>query len=110
MDRSFLTEDNLRIMADASTRHSDETLAGKMFVSFFALILRSCMQNKLRTYLGETGLSFSSVLRELRKIKYVQTRDGKKLLSPITKKQRDILNSCGLSSDDLPAWLAKIPV
>lgn len=90
--------------------YSDETMEGKMFIAFFALILRSCMQNKLRTYLSETGQSFSSVLKELRKIKYVHTKDGKKLLSPITKKQRDILNSFGLSTDDLPAWLATLPV
>ena len=90
--------------------HSDDTAEGKMFVAFFALILRSCMQNKLREYLAETGLTFSSVLKELRKMKYVHTRGGKKLLSPITKKQRDILNACGLSTDDLPAWLASIPV
>ena len=90
--------------------HSDETTEGKIFVAFFALILRSCMQNKLRTYLDETGLTFSSVLKELRKMKYVHTRDGKKLLSPITRKQRDILNACGLSADDLPSWLASIPV
>jgi len=43
-------------------------------------------------------------------MKFVQTRDGKKLLSPITKKQRDILNACGLSADDIPVWLAKLPV
>lgn len=90
--------------------HSDETTEGKMFVAFFALILRSCMQNKLRIYLSETGLSFSSVLKELRKLKYVHTRAGKKLLSPITKKQRDILNTCGLSPDDLFAWLDTLPV
>lgn len=90
--------------------HSDKTMEGKMFVAFFALILRACMQNKLRVYSGETGLSFSSVLKELRKIKYVHTRDGKRLLSPITKKQRDILNACGLSTDNLPAWLDLLPV
>lgn len=90
--------------------HSDETMEGKMFVVFFALILRSCMQNKLRTYLYETGVSFSSVLKELRKMKFVQARDGKKILSPITKKQREILNACGLTAEDVPAWLAKLPV
>jgi len=90
--------------------HSDKTAEGKMFVAFFALILRSCMQNKLRDYLSETGLSFSSALKELRKLKYIHTRDGEKLLSPITKKQREILTTCGLSVEDLPAWLSKISV
>ena len=50
--------------------------------------------------LDEMGLTFSSVLKELQKMKYVHTSDGKKLLSPITKRQRDILNAFGLSSDD----------
>ena len=109
VEKSF---DDLRNELDMKRLHchNDETSEGKMFVAFFALILRSCMQNKLRTYLAETGLTFSSILKELRKMKYVQTLDGKKLLSPITKKQRDILNICGLSMDDLPAWLASIPV
>ncbi|NLL68511.1 MAG: hypothetical protein GX236_12620, partial [Clostridiaceae bacterium] len=109
VEKSF---DNLKNELDMKRIHchSDETMEGKMFVAFFALILRSCMQNKLRTYLSETGLTFSSVLKELKKMKYVHTCDGKKLLSPITKRQRDILNACGLSTDDLPAWLSSIPV
>lgn len=90
--------------------HSDETMEGKMFVAFFALILRSSMQNKLRAYLNDNGLSFCSALKELHKIKYVYTQDGKKLLSPITKKQRDILNACGLSTDGFPDWLSSISV
>ena len=60
--------------------------------------------------LDEMGLTFSSVLKELQKMKYVHTSDGKKLLSPITKRQRDILNAFGLSSDDLSEWLTSIPV
>lgn len=88
--------------------HSDETLEGKMFVAFFALILRSCLQNKLRNYMSETNLTFSSVLKELRKIKYVYTNEGKRLLSPITKKQRDILTACGLTSASVHDWLSKV--
>ncbi|MCX7773041.1 MAG: transposase, partial [Clostridia bacterium] len=90
--------------------HSDQTAEGKMFVAFFALILRSCMQNKLRTYMAETGTTFSSVLKELRKIKYVHIREGKKLLSPITKKQRDILDALGLSTEDFTVWLDSLSV
>lgn len=55
-------------------------------------------------YLTESGLTFSSVLKELRKLKYIHTLDCKKLLSPTTKKQQDILSACGLSTDDLPTW------
>ena len=90
--------------------HNDDTTEGKMFVAFFALILRSSMQNKLRTYLADTGLTFSSVLKELQKMKFVQTRDGKKLLSPITKRQRDIFNALGLPTEEILNWLASISV
>lgn len=88
--------------------HSDETVEGKMFVAFFALILRSCLQNKLRDYMSEANLTFSSVMKELRKMKYVHTLDGKRLLSPITKKQRDILTACALSPADVHAWLSTV--
>ena len=88
--------------------HSDGTTEGKMFAAFFALILRSCMQNKLRTYLADTGMAFSSVLKELRKMKFVQTMDGKKLLSPVTKKQRDIFNALDVSVEEIPNWIAAI--
>ena len=56
------------------------------------------------------SISFTNILKELRKIKYVNTKDGRKLLSPITKKQRDIMNTCGISTDDLQAWLTKLSV
>lgn len=109
VEKSF---DDLKNELDMKRLHcqSNETTDGKMFIAFFALILRSCMQNKLRGYLSETGLSFSSVLKELRKLKYVHTRNGKKLLSPVTKKQRDILNACGLSADGLFTWLDALSV
>jgi hypothetical protein len=68
------------------------------------------MQNKLRTYLIDTGMTFSSVLKELRKMKFVQTRDGKRLLSPVTKRQRDIFNTLGLSTEEIPNWVASISV
>lgn len=90
--------------------HCDETTEGKMFIAFFALILRSCMQNKLREYLSTAGISFSSVLKEMRKLKYVHTREGEKLLSPVTKKQRDIFTALGLSADGLLTWLDMISV
>ena len=90
--------------------HNDQTTEGKMFVAFIALIMRSWIQNKLKEYMSTNGVSFAAVIKELRKIKYVKTRDGRKLLSPVTKKQREILNGCALSADDLISWLTAIPV
>jgi len=87
---------------------SDSTVEGKIFVAFFSLILRSFIQNRLKQFQQETGTSFAAVMKELNKIKLVFTADGKRMLTPITKKQRDILDLCGVSVDDIPAWLNPI--
>jgi len=87
---------------------SDSTVEGKIFVAFFSLILRSFIQNRLRQFQQETGTSFASVMKELNKMKLVFTADDKRMLTPVTKKQRDIIGLCGVSADDIPAWLNSI--
>jgi len=87
---------------------SDSTVEGKIFVTFFSLILRSFIQNKLKSFQQETGLSFAAILKELNKIKFVVTSDGRKMLTPVTKKQRDIIAACGFDSEDIPNWLNSI--
>lgn len=87
---------------------SDSTSEGKIFVAFFSLIIRSYIQNRLKKFQQETGTSFSAVMKELNKIKFVFTADGKRMLTPITKKQRDILDLCGVSVDGIQDWLNPI--
>ena len=108
VEKSF---DELKNGLDMKRLHcqSDATAEGKMFVAFFSLILRSFMQNKLKPYQAQTNTPFPSILKELHKLKFVCTSDGRKLLSPVTKKQRDILTTCGFSSDDIPSWLFSLP-
>ena len=84
---------------------TDSTVEGKIFVAFFSLILRSFIQNKLKAYQQETAASFASIIKELNKIKFVVTSDGRKMLTPITKKQRDIFEACGFQTDNIPDWL-----
>ena len=88
---------------------SDDTMEGKMFVVFLSLILRSFIHNRTISYFRDTGTPFSALFRELNKMRFVCTADGRKMLSPITKKQRDILNACGYNSEDIPDWLDSIP-
>lgn len=109
VEKSF---DELKNGLDMNRLHvqSDSTVDGKMFVAFFSLILRSYMQNRLKGYQAEHDLPFAAILKELRKLKFVCTVDGRKLLTPLTKKQRDILSACNVSPDDLPAWLNTIPI
>jgi transposase len=87
---------------------SDATVEGKMFVAFISLILRSFLNNKLKDYMMATGLPFPAILKELRKLRFVSAADGRKLLAPVSKKQRDILNVCGYSNENIPSWLSKI--
>jgi len=103
IEKSF---DNLKNDLDMKRIHchSNETVEGKMFVAFFALILRSIMRNRLKDYQNEKNLTFSTVLKELNKIKYVKTTDGNMILSPVSKKQREILGACGLDVDNLKNW------
>lgn len=107
VEKSF---DELKNGLDMKRMHcqTDATVEGKLFVAFFSLILRSFMQNRLKTYQAETNTPFASILRELRKMKFVCTCDGRKLLTPVTKKQRDILLACGFNTENLPAWLASL--
>jgi len=81
--------------------HSEETMDGKMFVSFIALIIRSYLFNKLSDYLEKSKSSLAEVLDELRMIKVVKTSDGVLLCNPVTKRQRTILACFDRSEDDL---------
>lgn len=79
--------------------HSDETAAGKAFVAFLALIVRSQMQNMLTEYMDANKLTFRKVLLELDKVKLICTSDPvnpARLLNPPTKCQREIITSLGL--------------
>lgn len=108
VEKSF---DELKNELDMKRLHcqSDKTMEGKMFVAFFSLILRSFMHNRLKEYQVEAGATFASILKELNKLKFVCTTDGRKLLTPVTKKQRDILLACGFAAEDIPAWLSTLP-
>ena len=44
-------------------------------------------------------------IRDQDKIKFVVASDGRKMLTPITKKQRDIFEACGFPTDNIPDWL-----
>ena len=88
---------------------SDVTVEGKMFVAFFSLILRSYMQNKLSEYQTDKNMTFTSILKELNKLKYVCTADGRKQLTPITNKQRELLEACKYQAEEIPKWLSSLP-
>jgi transposase len=75
---------------------TDSTLRGYIFIAFLALILRM----KLMRMMVEAGLSkrFSveGLLTELEKIKVMILSNGQKIITEVTKKQREILDALNM--------------
>ena len=59
------------------------------------------MGKKLSVYKKEKSLSKADLISELERIKVVFMNDGRRLMNPITKTQRIILENCGFSENDL---------
>ena len=85
--------------------HSSNTTDGKMFCAFISLIVNLEMENMLAAYKAEKSMSKAALISELEKIKIVFLNDGKRLMNPITKTQRTIFEHCGVSEDDLKAFV-----
>lgn len=71
--------------------HSSETMRGKIFVAFIALIVQAYLFRQLKPYLEKGGVPLKKVLMELDKMKTIQYPGQHKprLIDPLTKKQRD---------------------
>ena len=78
--------------------HSDETTDGKAFVAFIALTVLSKIRVGLKPLL-QSGLTYKRFLLELQKIKVLNLCGEDKPLTPLTRLQRDILQSLELPSD-----------
>lgn len=72
--------------------HSNETVEGKTFVAFLALIVRAYMQNKLGPMMRQNSFPFRKILLELEKVRCLSVSPNAKasLLCPLTKLQRSI--------------------
>jgi transposase len=87
--------------------HTDATTDGKVFCAFVALIAVCEITNRLRSFMRERSMSKDDLISEMEKIKVVITESGKRLMNPITKTQRTILEACGLTEDDLKAYVGR---
>ena len=99
-DKTFLGSHSMRT-------HSSEALSAKIFVEFVALIVRNRIYNLLKeTMLRlQTRTAYMTVpkaIRELEKIEMVRRNNGHyRLDHAVTKKQKIILSSFGISEQDL---------
>jgi transposase len=87
--------------------HNDNTTRGKLFCAFIALIATSQVSKPLKTINDSSGrrhLSKQGLVLELEKIKVVTLSNGRKLMNPLTKRQREILSAFDLSEQELKAY------
>ncbi|MEM4058678.1 MAG: hypothetical protein QXZ12_08170 [Thermoplasmata archaeon] len=93
--KSYLGAKPLRV-------ESKETVNALLFVNFIALILR----HKLLKMIYESELpknySVEKLLLELGKIRKIVLANGKEIVSEITKKQREIMESLNVAIDYAP--------
>ena len=89
VEKSF---DNLKNEIDMKRLrcHSDNTVDGKLFVSFIALIIRAYTYESLKEYMKKSNLSYTSIIKELQKIKQVTFSNNYINILPLTKRQREI--------------------
>lgn len=106
-DKTFLGSQSMRI-------HSSKAMSTKIFVEFIALIVRNRIYNLLKqTMLRMEGkqnyLTVPKALRELEKIEMIRRNSGRyRLDHAVTKKQKIILSSFGVSEDDVINSAAEI--
>ena len=94
--------------------HSAKALSAKIFVEFIALIVRNRIYNllketMLRMETRQNYLTVPKAVRELEKIEMVRRNAGLyRLDHAITKKQKIILSSFGISGEDIRTTAAQI--
>jgi transposase len=75
--------------------HYTKTTEGKIFISFIALIIRAWMLLK-KNGSNMQKLSLQKYFREINKISQVEYSDGQRVLCPLTKKQKIILDNLNI--------------
>ena len=83
------------------------TTDGKLFCYFIASIVASEMRIRLGEFMRRRSWSISRVIKEMEKIRICVVDEHRRLISPATKTQREILVLSGLSYHDLMNYAMK---
>jgi len=86
--------------------HSESTTEGKLFVAFVSLIVVSHISNMLGSFMKERSMSKGALIAEMEKIRVVFTMGGSRLMNPITKTQRTIIEGLGFTEGDLKSYVS----
>ena len=95
--------DNLKNFIDCNRFrvHSAEGLDGKIFINFISLICKSYIEDIMKRHFGEIIVSVNKTLEELAKIKMIKVNNKKRLVQPLTKKQKEILKAFDIKESDV---------
>lgn len=125
-DASLSSEDVLRIYRDKDTiekgfddlknhldmdrlrTHVAETTDGKVFCAFLSLIAVFELENHLSGFMKDKNMSKDRVISELEKIRVITTSNGRRLMNPLTKTQKTILEAFSLTEDDMKGYVATL--
>jgi transposase len=97
-DKSYLGNKSTRV-------YSDESVSGKIFVEFIALIIRNriycLLKDEMLEYVAKPNyMSVPAAIRELEKIEMIRQMDGiYRLDHAVTKRQKNILKAFGLEAN-----------
>lgn len=76
--------------------HSDDAMRGRLFVAFLSLILYSWINKRMREKNLYASYTQEELFRELKRIKVVELSEDRRLLTELSKKQKDILKALGI--------------
>ena len=86
--------------------HGNTTTDGKLFCAFIALIAISELMNKLKEFKKKNPMSKKSIISELEKIKSISAAGNRRMMNPLTKKQRGIFEAFGLDQNKLQTFVS----
>lgn len=100
------TFDNLKNYIDCKRLrvHYDETVTGKMFIVFLSLILKSVIDSKIK------DTTVKKIINEVKKIKLQILSNKEEYISPLTKKQKDILSLFNITENELKESIRQFPL
>lgn len=73
--------------------HSTETITGRLFLKFLSLIIHAELTKAMRAQHMFSDYSIREMLYELKKIRIVEMKNGKRVLTEISKRQRRIFKT-----------------
>lgn len=81
--------------------HTDEAMQGRIFIGFISLILMSYIREKMRIHNIYSKFTYNELIAELKKLKVIIFKGGRKLMTEVTKNQKLIFDALEMKVPEL---------